>query len=296
MNWERIEEFSCLHPMYSQEGLNPDPPIPLLPVSGTENLYGMCCHAQLSRRVRGGITALGRCSFLQPSSFLSILLPSSSQTRAPTWHISAPLFLCLPEGRNSRLGGEPELLVPCYIRVTPVYFHTCLTYGSAHGFPSRSANGSAGPSARRGRGQYCLPYRLGLSLLPSKWHRSQAILAQIIAPIFPHKHTNLSNLSILVLETSANTCRLPQTVQGSNRVRRKVCIESQKTNGFDKETGTHIREQEQLVTGENGFSGRVGTEQANRKHSQNRGYCEEGLMEHRCADKTQVNWMCMTLN
>ena len=128
MNWERIEEFICLHPMYSQEGLNPDPPIPLLPVSGTENLYGMCCHAQLSCRVRGGIMALGCCSFLQPSSFLLILLPSSSQTRAPTWRISAPLFLCLPEGRNSRLGGEPELLAPCYIRVTPVYFHTCLSY------------------------------------------------------------------------------------------------------------------------------------------------------------------------
>ena len=114
--------------MYSQEGLNPDPPIPLLPVSRTENLYGMCCHAQLSCRVRGGITALGWCSFLQPSSFLLIMLPSSSQTRAPTWRISAPLFLCLPEGRNSRLGGEPELLVPCYIRVIPVYFHTCLSY------------------------------------------------------------------------------------------------------------------------------------------------------------------------
>lgn len=71
MNWERIEEFSCLHPMYSQECLNPDPPIPLLPVSRTENLYGMCCYAQLSCRVRGGIMALGGCSFLQPL-FISV--------------------------------------------------------------------------------------------------------------------------------------------------------------------------------------------------------------------------------
>lgn len=40
MNGERIEESGCLHPMYSQEGPSPDPPIPLLPVSGTESLCG----------------------------------------------------------------------------------------------------------------------------------------------------------------------------------------------------------------------------------------------------------------
>ena len=84
----------------------------------------MGCAAMLSFHVGSeeGLWLWEGAPSCNPSSSLLILLPFSSQTHAPPWCIWAPLFLCLPEGRNSRLGGEPELLVACWHHSNPCLF------------------------------------------------------------------------------------------------------------------------------------------------------------------------------